>query len=67
MTIIDKAGREGQRKLAKLELGLKFGSEEMIHEKLELVIIFGGNILTRVLTVPLFIQPMSTGLLEDRH
>ena len=43
MTIIDKAGREGQRKLAKLELGLKFGSEEMIHEKLELVIIFGGE------------------------
>ena len=57
MTIIDKAWREGQRKLAKLELGLKFGSEEMIHEKLELVIIFGGDILTHVyvLRVPLFI------------
>ena len=55
MTIIDKAGREGQRKLAKLELGLKFGSEEMIHEKLELVIIFGGDTLTHVLRVPLFI------------
>ena len=34
MTIIDKAAGEGQRKLAKLELGLKFGSREMIHEKL---------------------------------
>ena len=34
MTIIDKAAGEGQRKLAKLELGLKFGSGEMIHEKL---------------------------------
>ena len=55
MTIIDKAAGEGQRKLAKLELGLKFGSEEMIHEKLELVIIFGGDILTHVFRVPLFI------------